>query len=118
MNRRGNGPGILRATVRAVAAGCLLAAACGLFGLPIPVPVWQQHLSSPAVPDLRSPLAVRELADGSILFVVYDNVGVAAVRYDHGGHALSSAAFYPPSNFALAAVDPFGGSSWSRAPGR
>src|SRR5206468_515962 len=61
----------------------------------------------------QSPIAARELADGSVMVVSLDNAGLTAIRYDHAGAVLSSASFYPPYGLTdgstpHVAIDPFG----------
>ncbi len=71
------------------------------------VPAWETSFR----PDLtgsgtQTPLAARELADGSRMVVVNDNYyDFAAIRYDGTGNVLSTARFAPAYNTTLTVFD-------------
>jgi hypothetical protein len=79
------------------------------------VPAWEQRYRPSLVGSgSQSPLAARELADGTVMVVNSDNAGLTAVRYDHQGSLVSAASFYPPFPVSgwydrRLAIDPFGG---------
>ena len=98
---------------RCLLACLLLAAPSGSATAATGVPAWEQSFRrNLSGTGQQTPLAARELADGSRMVVILDNVGVSCVRYDSGGALLSTASFYPsfgwPWGPQLAAIDPFG----------
>jgi hypothetical protein len=88
----------------------------------VAVPAWRQRWSGTGT-DAVLPVAARELVDGSNLVIAASGAGIVAQRFDHDGHALSSAFLSTPYSMfdrhdSLAAIDGWGGVFVSgRSPG-
>ncbi|HEX4440830.1 MAG TPA: hypothetical protein VH854_12210, partial [Thermoanaerobaculia bacterium] len=110
----------MRRTAVLTGAGRLLfcallgAAANTVVAAPTGVPAWEQTFRRNLTGSgAQTPVAARELADGSRIVIVLDNGGVSCVRYDASGSVLSTAAFYPEAGWPfgpqVVAIDSFGG---------